>query len=166
MSDPGTDGSGIPNREGNHVGSRVADDWQVITALIARVLLGTWFLYSGGMKIFGTGLDRFTRDVANYQLVKAPWDAVAAYTVPWLELVAGLCLMLGILRRGAILTVAGLVVVFSVSVGWAWFKGLDISCGCHGGDAPIQYWSKTFEFAGYFILLGWLWRVEAVTGRR
>ncbi len=132
-----------------------------VAALIARVLLGVWFVYSGGLKIFGTGLDRFTLDVANYQLVKAPWDAVAAYTLPWLELVAGLCLMLGILRKGAILTTAGLVLVFSVAVGWAWFKGLDISCGCHGGDAPIQYWQKTAEFAGYFLVLGWLWRVEA-----
>lgn len=129
-------------------------------ALIARVSLGAWFVYSGGMKIFGSGLDRFTRDIANYQLVGPPLDAVAAYTVPWLELVAGLCLMLGLLRRGAILTFAGLVVVFAISVGWAWSKGLDISCGCHGGDAPIQYWAKAAEFAGYFILLGWLWRME------
>jgi uncharacterized membrane protein YphA (DoxX/SURF4 family) len=132
-----------------------------ILALVCRVLIGVWFVYSGGMKIFGSGLDRFTRDVANYQLVKAPWDAVAAYSVPWLEVIAGLCLMLGILRRGAILTIAGLVVVFSVSVGWAWSKGLDISCGCHGGDAPIQYWNKAAEFAGYFILLGWLWWRES-----
>lgn len=130
-------------------------------ALIARVLLGTWFVYSGGLKIFGTGLDRFTRDIANYQLVNAPWDAVAAYSVPWFELIAGLCLMLGLLRKGAILTITGLVCVFSVSIGWAWFKGLDISCGCHGGDAPIQYWAKVAEFVGYFLLLGWLWIQES-----
>ena len=142
-----------------------------VVALIARVLLGVWFVYSGGVKIFGSGLDRFTRDVANYQLVKPPWDAVAAYSVPWLELIAGVCLMLGILRRGAILTLAGLVTVFSISVGWAWHKGLDISCGCHGGDAPIQYWHKAAEFAGYYIVLGWLWWMEmrnvaVITGRR
>lgn len=131
-----------------------------VVALITRVLLGVWFVYSGGVKIFSSGLDRFTRDVANYQLVKPPWDAIAAYSVPWLELIAGLSLMLGILRRGAILTVAGLVVIFSVSVGWAWSKGFDISCGCHGGDAPIQYWHKAVEFTGYFILLGWLWWME------
>lgn len=129
-------------------------------ALIARVLLGTWFVYSGGFKIFGSGLDRFTLDVANYQLVKAPWDAVAAYTVPWLELVAGICLMLGFLRRGAIFTICGLVVIFSISIGWAWHMGLDISCGCHGGNAPIQYWNKTAEFLGYFIVLGGLWWME------
>ena len=132
-----------------------------IAALIARVVLGSWFLYSGGLKIFGTGLDRFTRDIANYHLVNPPLDAVAAYLVPWLECIAGLCLMLGILRRGAILTITGLVTVFSISIGWAWFHKLDISCGCHGSDAPIQYWSKAAELCGYFILLGWLWWVES-----
>lgn len=132
-----------------------------VSALIARVLLGGWFTYSGGVKIFGSGLDRFTRDVANYQLVRPPLDAVAAYTVPWLELIAGACLLLGILRRGAILTITGLVMVFSVSVGWAWVHKLDISCGCHGGDAPIQYWNKAAEFVGYYLVLGWLWWVES-----
>ena len=129
-----------------------------------------WFFYSGGLKIFGSGLDRFTRDVANYQLVKPPWDAVLAYSLPWVELISGVCLMLGILRRGAILSVAGLVVMISVAVGWAWSNGLDISCGCHGGDAPIRDWHKAAEFSGYFILLGWLWWLEsgnreAITGR-
>jgi uncharacterized membrane protein YphA (DoxX/SURF4 family) len=128
-----------------------------VAALIARVLLGAWFLYSGGFKIFGSGLDRFTTDIANYQLVQAPFDAIAAYVIPWLELVAGVCLMLGILLRGAILTLAGLVVVFSISIGWAWVHKLDITCGCHGGDAPIQYWSKAAELTGYFLLLAWFW---------
>jgi uncharacterized membrane protein YphA (DoxX/SURF4 family) len=130
-------------------------------ALIGRVVLGCWFVYSGGLKIFGTGLDRFTRDVANYKLVPSPFDAIAAYSVPWLELVAGLCLMLGMLRRGAILTLAGLVMIFSISVGWAWVHQLDISCGCHGSDSPIRYWNKFAEFAGYFVLLGWLWWMES-----
>jgi uncharacterized membrane protein YphA (DoxX/SURF4 family) len=134
-----------------------------VVAVAASVLLGTWFVYSGGVKIFSSGLDRFTRDVANYQLVPSPWDAVAAYAVPWLELIAGLCLMLGILKRGAILAITGLVVVFSIAVGWAWSHGLDISCGCHGGDAPIAYWHKVAEFGAYFLLLGWLWWTDGRT---
>lgn len=130
-------------------------------ALIARVALGFWFIASGGVKIFGSGLDRFTRDIGNYQLVAPPLDAIAAYTVPWFEVVAGLCLVLGILRRGAILTVAGLVAVFAFCIGWAWVHQLDISCGCHGGDAPIRYWNKAGEFTGYFLVLGWLWWRDA-----
>lgn len=129
-------------------------------AVIARVLLGFWFVYSGGVKVFATGLDRFTYDIVNYKMVGSPFDAVAAYTVPWFEIVAGVCLLLGILRRGTILTVAGLVVVFSTCIGWAWGHQLDISCGCHGGDGTIQYWNKVVEFTGYFLVLGWLWLLE------
>ena len=137
-----------------------AMDTAAVGALTARVLLGCWFVFSGGMKVFGSGLDRFTRDVANYKLVGPPLDAVAAYTVPWFEIAAGLCLMLGILRKGAILTLAGLVGVFAFCIGWAWVHQLDISCGCHGSDAPIHYWGKVAEFTGYFLLLGWLWWME------
>lgn len=132
-----------------------------VCALIARVVLGCWFVFSGGMKVFGSGLDRFTRDIANYKLVSPPLDALAAYTVPWFEIAAGICLMLGILRRGAILTLAGLVGVFAFCIGWAWVHQLDISCGCHGGDAKIHYWGKVAEFSGYFLLFAWLWRMEA-----
>lgn len=135
-----------------------------IAALAARVCLGCWFVYSGGMKIFGSGLDRFTRDISNYKLVGPPLDAMAAYSVPWFELVAGLCLMLGLFRRGAILTLAGLVCVFSFCIGWAWFHQLDISCGCHGTDAKIQYWAKVAEFFGYYAVLAWLWRMEGRGG--
>jgi uncharacterized membrane protein YphA (DoxX/SURF4 family) len=136
----------------------------VTAVLMLRVLLGCWFLFSGGMKVFGSGIDRFTRDVANYRLVGEPWDAVVAFTVPWAEIVAGLCLMLGILRRGAILTIGGLVVVFATAVAWAWFHQLNIACGCHGGDAKIHYWGKAAEFTGYAIALAWLWRNDVRHG--
>ena len=133
-------------------------------AMLARVSLGLWFMYSGGVKIFVSGLDRFTRDIGNYQLVGPPLDALAAYTVPWFEVMAGLCLVVGVMRRGAILTVAGLVGVFAFCIGWAWVHQLDISCGCHGGDAPIHYWNKVAEFSGYFLVLAWLWWRERRPG--
>jgi uncharacterized membrane protein YphA (DoxX/SURF4 family) len=98
-------------------------------AVLARVLLGGWFIYSGGVKLFSSGLERFTRDIGNYKLVAPPFDAVAAYAVPWFEIMAGVCLIAGILRRGAILTLAGLVGVFAFCIGWAWVHQLDISCG-------------------------------------
>ena len=59
-----------------------------VVALVLRVMLGCWFAYSGGLKIFGTGLDRFLADVANYRMVGPPLDAWVAYGVPWAELIA------------------------------------------------------------------------------
>ena len=129
-------------------------------AVILRVLLGCWFVYSGGVKIFGSGLDRFTFDIANYKIVGPPFDALIAYSLPWAEVFGGVCLMLGLLRRGAIALIACLVAVFAIAIGWAWSHGLDINCGCHGGDEKISYWVKTIELAGYFAVLGWLWWVE------
>lgn len=139
------------------------DSGVAIAALVLRVCLGCWFVYSGGYKVFASGLDRFVYDISNYKLVGPPLDAVAAYTVPWLEITAGLCLMLGTLRKGAILTIAGLVCVFAFCIGWAWFHQLDISCGCHGSGAKIQYWAKAAEFTGYYAALGFLWRAERST---
>lgn len=131
-----------------------------VAAIAARVLLGGWFVSSGAIKVFVSGLDRFTLDISNYRLVGEPLDAVAAYTVPWFEIVAGLCLMLGLLRKGAILTLAGLVAVFAFCIGWAWAHGLNIRCGCHGGQGTIHYWGKVAEFAGYWLVLGGLWWLE------
>lgn len=135
-----------------------------IVALVLRVILGVWFAITGIIKIFFVGLDRFTADVANYRIVAAPWDAVAAYTVPWFEVVAGVCLMAGVLRRGAIVTIGGLVAVFAVAVGAAWARGLDISCGCFGGGEPMNYWGKAAELSAYAAVLGWLWWVETRRG--
>jgi hypothetical protein len=53
--------------------------------------------------------------------------------------------------------------VFAFCIGWAWAQQLDISCGCHGGDAPIRYWNKVAEFAGYSLVLAWLWWRESKT---
>ncbi|MFD0894482.1 DoxX family protein [Luteolibacter ambystomatis] len=136
-----------------------------ILALILRVLLGAWFVYSGGEKVFGTGLAEFTRAVGNYRMVPVPWEAVIAYTLPWFEIVAGLCLVLGFLRKGALLLVAGMTTVFAIAVGHAWREGLNIACGCRGSDAPMSYGGKFAEFAAYFAVIAFVWWQECRTGR-
>jgi len=129
-------------------------------ALVLRVLMGAWFVYAGGLKIFGTGLDRFVIDIENYRLVSGSLAVAVAYFIPWLEVVAGLCFMLGIMGKGTWLAMLGLVLAFTVSVGSAWWRGLDISCGCLGGTETISYWKKAIEFAAYFAALAWIAWVE------
>jgi len=131
-----------------------------IMALVLRVCLGAYFTYSGGVKIFVTGLTKFTEAIGNYRIVGAPWDAVAAYAVPWLEIVAGVCLMLGVLRRGALLVVGGLVCVFSGAVGYAWSHNLNIACGCQGGDQPMDYRWKALELGILAMVVAFLWFAE------
>lgn len=117
------------------------------------------------MKAFHTGFDDFTRAVGNYQMTRPPWDAVIAYTVPWVEMVVGVCLVLGIWKRGALLVLAGMIACFAVGVRFADLKNLNISCGCTGNPdgTPMDYTLKYWEFAGYWtliLLLFWLARKE------
>lgn len=136
-----------------------------VAALVLRVLLGVWFAHSGGEKLFVTGLEKFTQDVGNYRMLPAPWDAVLAYTLPWFEVVAGLCLMLDVLRRAALVTITGMVVMFSFAVGHAWSQNLNISCGCRGDGKPMDYALKALEFGLYFVVLGYLAWMERRQGR-
>lgn len=127
-----------------------------MVALVLRVAMGAWFVYAGGLKIFSSGLDQFAVDIGNYKLVSGGMAVAAAYLVAWVEVVAGLCFMLGMLKKGAWLAMFGLVGAFSLSVGSAWWRGLDISCGCLGGTEKISYWAKAAEFALYYAVLGYL----------
>ena len=127
-----------------------------MVALALRVVMGAWFVYAGANKIFITGLDAFVTDISNYKLVSEPIAITVAYVIPWAEVIAGICFMLGILRKGAWLAMLGLALAFTFSVGSAWWRGLDISCGCLGSAEKISYWRKAVEFAVYFVVLGFI----------
>jgi uncharacterized membrane protein YphA (DoxX/SURF4 family) len=122
---------------------------------VLRLALGGFFAWSGWVKVFQTGLDQFTRAVGNYQLVNPPLDAMVAYTVPWVEMTVGACLIFGIWKRGALLVLAGLVGCFAFSIVQSELKNLDISCGCSGDPdgPPMDYVEKYWEFAGYWVAI-------------
>jgi len=141
------------------VASRKSADFAYWVALALRLALGGFFVWSGWQKVFVQGLDAFTRAVANYKIVVAPWDGVIAYALPWLEIVAGLLLIAGLWKRGALLALAGLVGVFAFGVGQAWARNLNIACGCDGNPdgSPINYTWKFVEFGGYWLAILFIW---------
>ena len=74
--------------------------------------------------------DLFASDIFNYQMLP-PWGVNAlAVGLPWLELVVGVCLGLGIWTRASALIIGALMVVFMIALASAASRGLDISCGC------------------------------------
>ncbi|QTN32235.1 DoxX family membrane protein [Akkermansiaceae bacterium] len=125
-------------------------------ALALRVAMGAYFTYAGGEKLFVSGLDRFAVDIANYKLVGEGMSVAVAYILPWAEIVAGICFMLGVLRKGSWLAMFGFVTVFALAVGSAWWRGLDIRCGCTGGEEKITYWAKAVEFLAYYSSLAFI----------
>ncbi|MBS2022080.1 MAG: hypothetical protein JST92_06690, partial [Deltaproteobacteria bacterium] len=69
----------------------------------------------------------------------APAMAIA---LPWVEIVLGLAVAIGPLvwRRAAALALSGLLVAFTIAVAQAVVRGINIDCGCFGGDSGPVTW--------------------------
>jgi uncharacterized membrane protein YphA (DoxX/SURF4 family) len=107
-------------------------------ALLARIGLGCLFLCSALPKI-RQPYD-FLHDVYNYEIVGPRLGLLIAMSLPWMELLAAVCLLSGIFISGALLVCVGMAAMFSFVVTWALYQGLDISCGCFGsGTEKITY---------------------------
>jgi uncharacterized membrane protein YphA (DoxX/SURF4 family) len=94
----------------------------------------------------------FAQNVRNYQLVGQSLSFVAAIILPWLEILAGLALILGVWTRGAALVVTGLLVFFTVLTAVTMARGLDVDCGCFGSLSRKSGWSVVLEDLGMLAL--------------
>ena len=133
---------------------------------LLQTVLGLFFLATGVIKLFD--LSAFTQDVANYQLVSRPWDAVVAYFVPWLEVFVGLALMLHYRSQAALFLFLGAMAGFTGGIISAMVRGLNINCGCFGSQAePTNYpLHLTFNVILIVIAGGLLWRqIQKKKGR-
>jgi putative oxidoreductase len=130
-------------------------DWRghAVLALVARVYLGTIFLLACWHKIAEPGA--FAIDIATYQILPLALVNPMAIVLPWAELAAGAMLLVGFRTRAAALLVAGMMAMFSVAIGVAVAKGLDMSCGCFASQGaaedPIS-WRTIARDVGWLVL--------------
>ena len=106
---------------------------------LLRIALGFFFLIVGLIKL--RDLDAFTEDIFNYQILFPPYDGYAAYFVAWLEVLAGLAVIIGRWAlRGSLLLIAGMLLTFITALSIAAAKGLNINCGCFGSsEEPTNF---------------------------
>jgi tellurite resistance protein TehA-like permease len=107
--------------------------------LATRVALGALFLWAAATKL--PDMSAFAQDVANYRMVPALLVPYVATAVVGVELLAGLALVTGAMARPAALVAATLLVAFVVFLVQALLRGIDLRCGCFGGDEPASWWT-------------------------
>ena len=94
-----------------------------------------------------------------YQLLPESLVGLAAAGLPWLEVVAGVCLVAGVKRRSCLLLLAGLVAIFLVVILITMARGLKIDCGCGLFFQRQVGWAAVLEDAVLLIwaagLYGW-----------
>lgn len=102
-----------------------------------RMVLGGAFVLSGLLKLWDPGL--FAMAVRNFELIGDPWAPIVAVTLPSLEMVTGLGVLLHLrpVYRASLLLLAASLVVFVVALAISWARGLEISCGCFGGNGEL-----------------------------
>jgi uncharacterized membrane protein YphA (DoxX/SURF4 family) len=105
-------------------------------ALIFRYSLAAVFLYAGVMKAWDP--QEFGLEIARYRMVPHDLINVMAITLPWIEIVAGVLLVVGLWARAAAFACFGMNVMFIAAILSALHRGLDISCGCFGGGAAAD----------------------------
>jgi uncharacterized membrane protein YphA (DoxX/SURF4 family) len=112
-----------------------------------RVLAGGIFIYAGLVKIVD-GLAAFQNSVSKYQFLPHFLTAPFAYALPFVEVLVGLYLVVGLMTRVAAAASVVLMVMFLIAIGQAWARGLAINCGCGIGVADkVGPWSFLRDLA-------------------
>ena len=109
---------------------------------LARIGIGVVFLAAALGKIGDTAA--FAGQIVNYRLLPIAPVNLLAITLPWIELLAGLALVLGVRARSGAVIVLVLMAGFTVAVGSAWARGLDFECGCFGKASASVIGARKF----------------------
>ncbi len=129
-------------------------------ALAVRVYLAGVFLFACVHKIANPS--EFAMDIATYDILPLVLINPMAICLPWVELGAGILLLIGYRSKGAALAIAGMMFMFLVAIILALSKDIEMSCGCFASQAmesdPIGTWtvfrdSSWLLMAVYVIIL-------------
>ena len=133
-----------------------AKDW---FGLAARLVTGGVWIVAGALKLPYPADS--VRAVRAYDLLPEAVVPAVGHLLPVLEVVIGLCLVVGVLVRGTSVVSALLFVAFVIGIASAWARGLSIDCGCFGGggyipDAAAKYPGEIARDVGLLALSLWL----------
>lgn len=133
------------------------DSAHAALSVVCRLLLGALFITASYDKI-GHAAD-FYWVVRDYHLLPCALGPLAAMVLPWIELVAGVLLILGLLTPGANAVVLGLTAVFTAGIISAIWRNLSMDCGCFdlfaivekiaGADTARRGWVRALSTVGW-----------------
>jgi uncharacterized membrane protein YphA (DoxX/SURF4 family) len=104
--------------------------------LLARLGLGGILLYAGYLKVFTP--EKSMMAVRAYELLPIWMANIFGLVLPWLEIGAGILLIIGVGVRYAAMFGSVLMIAFIIAIAQAWARGLAIDCGCFGDGGAID----------------------------
>jgi uncharacterized membrane protein YphA (DoxX/SURF4 family) len=128
-----------------------------------QIALGLIFIVAAWPKIADP--PSFAHMIYNYRIVPASLINVSALIMPWVEILAGLALVLGVWTRGARWIIGVLLVTFMIAISINLFRNNAIDCGCFDVSAAGKtheerirdMWIVVIRDAGMLLLVAQLW---------
>ena len=99
--------------------------------LAGRIVLGGVLVVAGYLKVGNTAKSQMA--VRAYEVLPISIANLLGEILPWLEIGAGLLLILGVAVKWSSIFAAALMFIFIAAIVQAWARGLSIDCGCFGG---------------------------------
>lgn len=119
-------------------------------SLILRLYIGGIFIYAGMSKVHYPG--EFAENLAAYQILPYWVVNFVAVILPWIEIICGLFLIIGLKSRVSASIIGLLLIVFIIGIFINLLKGTPISCGCFDSIGAQIRWKDVFRDLGWFVL--------------
>jgi uncharacterized membrane protein YphA (DoxX/SURF4 family) len=138
----------------------LAHPWLTIRVQIA---LGAIFIIAAWPKIADP--PSFAHMIYNYRLVPSSLINISALVMPWVEMLAGLALILGVWKSAARNVIAAMLAIFIIAISINIFRDNAIDCGCFNvADRGKSHEQRIFDMKvdvardfGMLLLVGQLW---------
>lgn len=125
--------------------------------LVLRYLVGITFIYASIHKIAAP--DEFAKVIYGYGLFPHIIINLAAVVLPFLELFAGLSLILGCYPRGGTILVGTMLLIFIIAISINLIRGYEFDCGCFS-FTPGEHKASTVQLLVrdviYFVICAFL----------
>jgi putative oxidoreductase len=118
---------------------------RALAATGARLVLGALFLWASTTKV--PDMAAFAESVANYRIAPPALVPALASAVVGIEMLAGVALLANVWARAAAWVIAALLAGFTVGLTSALVRGIDLACGCFGGNDPATWWTVLRDVA-------------------
>ena len=126
----------------NSLNSILSNSW---IELAARWLLGATFIYASYSKIPAPAV--FAKIIFGYDLFPGILINLFAIILPFVELIAGLALIMGFYPRSAALIINAMLLAFIISLSINIIRGHEFDCGCLAINA-----SSPSTFSGQLLI--------------